>query len=127
MKKLIPIVLVASLFGLAACVTDADQASKNIDTAAEQFEVHRHIIFYNGITDTVFLEVQGFCSYDNQVVEIEIICKDDTGIGGFSNHSQGLSDNVTYTVRQTEPVDVSTRRPRIIFKPASLIPNIDRP
>ena len=111
----------------AGCTTDADQASKNIDTAAEQFEINRHIVFYNGITDTVFLEVYGYCSYENQVVEIEIICRDVDGVEGFSNHSFGLADNVTYLIEQIEPVDVSTTRPRIIFKPEALIPNIDRP
>ena len=124
-------VLVAAVaaLSLAACTTDADQASDNIDTAAEQFEINRHIVFYNGITDDVFLEVYGFCSYENQGVEIEIICRDEGpgGVEGFSNHSFGLSDNVTYLVEQVEPVDVSTTRPRIIFKPEALIPNVDRP
>ena len=131
MKKTIASIALAlaSVVGLSACVSDADQASQNIDVAAEQFEINRHIVFYNGITDNVYLEVYGYCSYDNQEVEIEIICKDtsETGIDGFSNHSFGLSDNVTYLVEQIEPVDVSTTRPRIIFKPESLIPNIDRP
>ena len=126
MKKYIAIVALA-MFGLAACETDADTASKNIDKAAEQFEINRHIVFYNGITDDVFLEVFGYCSYENQVTEIEVICRDNGIAGGFSNHSFGLSDNVTYLIEQLEPVDVSTTRPRIIFKPESLIPNIDRP
>lgn len=112
---------------LTGCNTDAEVASGNIDKAAEQFEINRHIVFYNGITDTVFLEVYGYCSYDNQGVEVEIICRDVDGIDGFSNHSMGLSDNVTYVVEQIEPADVSTTRPRIIFKPEALIPNVDRP
>jgi predicted small secreted protein len=112
---------------LSACRTDAGVAARNIDKAAEQFEINRHIVFYNGITDTVFLEVFGHCSYSNQEIEIEVICRDVDGIGGFSNHSMGLSDNVTYVVEQIEPTDVSTTRPRIIFKPEALIPNIDRP
>jgi hypothetical protein len=128
MKHALAILALAiGALGLAACKTDADVASGNIDAAAEQFEINRHIIFYNGITDTVFLEVFGHCSYDNQVSEIEIICRDVDGVEGFSNHSMGLSDNVTYVVRQIEPTDVSTTRPRIIFKPEALIPNIDRP
>lgn len=125
MKKLLAAATAALV--LVGCTSDANQASDNIDAAAEQFEINRHIVFYNGITDTVFLEVYGFCSYQNQVVEIEIICRDVDGVGGFSNHSFGLSDNVTYLIEQIEPVDVSTTRPRIIFKPEALIPNIDRP
>lgn len=116
------------IFGVAwlavGCRTDADVASENIDKAAEQFELYRHAVFYNGITDTVFLEVYGFCSYTNQGVEVEVICRDDDG---FWNHSMGLSDNVTYVVEQVEPADVDTSRVRVIFKPEALIPNVDRP
>jgi hypothetical protein len=126
MKKTIA-AAAAVLAGLTACSSDADVASENIDKAAEQFEINRHLVFYNGITDTVFLEVYGYCSYENQGSEVEIICRDSEGVGGFSNHSMGLSDNVTYVVEQIEPADVSTTRPRIIFKPEALIPNIDRP
>lgn len=130
-KKISTIGLIAFgalVLGLTSgCYSDADVASDNIDKAAEQFEINRHIVFYNGITDNVFLEVYGYCSYDNQEVEIEIICRDTEADGGYSNHSFGLSDNVTYLIEQIDPVDVSTTRPRIIFKPEALIPNIDRP
>lgn len=42
-------------------------------------------------------------------------------------HIVGLSDNVTFVVEQLEPTSVSTTRYRVIFKPETLIPNIDRP
>lgn len=124
MKKII--IGIAATVALVSCSTDADVASKNIDKAAEQFKIHRHIALYNGITDTVFLEVFGFCSYENQGTELEFICKDEEGIGGVSNYSFGLSDNVTYMVEQSEPLEVSTSRPTVIFKPEALIPNVER-
>lgn len=126
MRKLSIVAVVLGLtLGATACQSDADVASQNIDRAAEQFEIYRHAVFYNGITDTVFLEIYGFCSYDNQGVEVEVICKDE--FGGFLNHSMGLSDNVTYVVEHLEPSRVSTTRVRVIFKPEALIPNVDRP
>ena len=123
----IAVILGIFAFGgvLAACDSDAEVASRNIDRAAEQFELYRHAVFYNGITDTVFLEIYGFCSYENQVAEVEVICREPNG--DFFNHSMGLSDNVTYIVEQLDGADVSTTRTRVIFKPESLIPNIDRP
>lgn len=126
MRRVVAAVILV-ITAASACTTDADQAMKNLDTAAEQFEVNRHIVFYNGITDTVFLEVFGYCSYENQTIEVELICRDVGGVDGFSNHVMGLSDNVTFVVEQIDPVDLSTTRPRIIFKPEALIPNVDRP
>lgn len=127
MKKAIAIGIAAlSVFGMSACTSDADVASNNIDKAAEQFEIYRHAVFYNGITDTVFLEMYGFCSYDNQIEEVEIICRDPE-TGRYTNHSMGLSDNTTYVVEHLEPTEVSSTRPRVIFKPEALIPNVDRP
>ena len=37
----------------------------------------------------------------------------------------GLIDNVTYFAEQLESIDVSTYHYRVIFKPASIIPDVD--
>lgn len=47
MKKIIGLLLVAALAG---CSREADVASKNMSVAADQFEVNRRVVFYNGIT-----------------------------------------------------------------------------
>jgi hypothetical protein len=44
------VVLVAGAVGLTACVSDSDQASQNLSTAAEQFEVVRRITVTHGVT-----------------------------------------------------------------------------
>lgn len=44
--------------------SDADIASNNLSKAAEQFEIQRRIVFFNGITDKYLLEVQGLCSVE---------------------------------------------------------------
>ena len=54
-------------------------------------------------------------------------CRADEDARGFVKHFFGLSDNSIYLVEQLEPVDVSTDRPRVIFKPESIIPDFDRP
>lgn len=122
MKKLFVFVL-AVLF-LASC-TNADIASHNLSRAADQFEINRRIVFYNGITDTYLLTVEGLCSLGNfdDTNELTVTCK--IGSDKYVKHFLGLSDNVTFFAEQTEPETASPYFYRVIFKPQSIIPNID--
>lgn len=108
-----------------ACSSQADKASENLSTAADNFEVQRRVVFYNGITDTYMLTIEGRCSLGNNdgPGELTVTCK--IGPEQFKKHFLGLSDNVTYFVEQLEPIDVSTYRTRIIFRPATIIPDIE--
>jgi hypothetical protein len=64
MRRKIARVLVAALLvlGLAACRSDADVASANLSKSADQFEVLRRVVFYNGITGEYMLTIEGFSS-----------------------------------------------------------------
>ena len=42
---------------LTACSSDADVASENLSKAADNFEVQRRIVFFNGITDEYRLTI----------------------------------------------------------------------
>ena len=119
----------AAVAGLTACKSDAEVASHNLSKAADQFEVARRIVFINGITDEYLFEISGYCSIqpDPGEAQLEVTCRADEDERGFVKHFFGLSDNSIYLVEQLEPVDVSTDRPRVIFKPESIIPDIDRP
>jgi hypothetical protein len=112
--------------GLAACNnSDADVASKNLSKAADNFEVQRRIVFYNGITGEYLLEIDGLCSLGNhdKAREVSVTCK--TGPHAYKKHFLGLSDNVTYFAQQLESADVSTSHYRVVFKPSTLVPNLD--
>ena len=125
MKKLYS-VLAAGLIALslAAC-DDSEVATRNLIKAADNFEVNRRIVFYNGITDTYMLEIEGRCSIDlNQNnTAFNVIC--DVGNGNYKRHTLVLSDNVTAFVEQIEPNKVSKNFYRVTFKPSAIIPNID--
>jgi hypothetical protein len=110
---------------LAGCSTDADVASENLSKAADQFEINRRIIFYNGITDKYMLTIEGRCSINHQDRQLEVTCK--TQGGEFKKHFLGLSDNVTYVAEQLEAASVSTDHYRVIFKPEVIVPDVDRP
>lgn len=106
--------------------TDADVASENLSKAAEQFEIERRVVFFNGITDKYLLLIEGLCSIeDEEAMQLEVTCK--LPDGKFKKHFLGLSDNVSYFVEQKETIDVSTSHYRVIFKPEAIIPDIDRP
>lgn len=123
-------IIAAAAFGLAAlglvgCSTDADVASENLSKAADQFEITRRIIFYNGITDKYMLTIEGKCSINHQDRQLEVTCK--TQGGEYKKHFLGLSDNVTYVAEQLESASVSTDHYRVIFKPEVIVPDVDRP
>lgn len=118
------IVIFATAFGLSGC-NDADIASRNISVAADNFEVSRRIVFYNGITGTYILSVEGLCSLGNHddVGKLSVTCKD--GPRSYKKHYLGLSDNVTFFAEQVAPTDASAYHYRVIFKPAAIIPDIE--
>jgi hypothetical protein len=126
MKKLliiIPALLI--LTGAANGCSDADIASENLSTAADNFEIDRRVVFYNGINGEYMLSVEGRCSLGNDRTqsEISITCK--VGDGRYKKHFLGLSDNVTYFVEQLEDKNVSAYHYKVMFKPQSIIPDID--
>lgn len=112
----------------AGCgVSDADVAAHNLSVSAEQFEIQRRVVFFNGITDKYLLEISGLCSvetYESALSgSLEVTCK--TGPKSFKKHFLGLSDNVSYFIEQVESSDVSVYRYRVIFKPDVIIPDIN--
>lgn len=122
MKKL---ALIATTLVLTACAPDAQVASHNLSKAADMFELERRIVFYNGITDAYMLTIEGRCSIvaDTRDAQLEVTCK--TAPSEYKKHFLGLSDNVTYFAEQLESANASVYHYRVIFKPQSIIPNID--
>ena len=112
------------VFLLSAC-NDADVASRNLSKAADNFEVNRRIVFYNGITNDYMLVIEGLCSKDNSSTEhtLGIVCK--VGPNSYKKHLLGLSYNVTFFIEQIDGKNVSAYHYRVIFKPSTLIPDIE--
>lgn len=123
MKKLLLTSALLTTLVFTGCETDARMASQNLSKAADMFEIERRIVFYNGITGDYMLSIEGKCSIEDQQHQLEVTCK--TGKGEFKKHFLGLSDNVTYFAEQMDSANVSTFHHRIIFKPQSIINDID--
>lgn len=123
-KKLTLAILASAVAALAGC-TDADVASTNLSKAADYFEINRRIVFYNGITGGYMLTIEGKCSLGNAdpARQLTVTCK--TGPSAYKKHFLGLSDNVTYFVEQLEDANVSAYHYRVVFKPETIIPDLE--
>lgn len=121
------VIAVAAVVGLAGCSSDADQASRNISTAAEQFEVQRKIIAVNGITGETIFFAEGRCSLETAdsflAGAVELTCKQSSS--EYRKHFIVLGDQDSIAITQEEPIDVSEYHTRIILKPQNAIPEFD--
>lgn len=124
MKKLMMITAsLAAAMLLTGCEDDATIASRNLSKAADMFEIERRVVFYNGITNDYILAIEGRCSITPSPTKLTVTCK--TGPNIFKKHFLGISDNVTYFAEQLEAKDVSVYHYRVIFKPQTIIPDVD--
>lgn len=126
MKKILLLVFMLGMSILLSACTDADIASSNLSKAADNFEINRRVVFYNGITDTYLLSIEGRCSLgnnDDRSTQVTVTCK--VGENQYKKHNLGLSDNVTYFSEQLEPSSVSAYHYRVTFKPQAILPDID--
>jgi hypothetical protein len=116
---------IVMLTAASSCEQAADVAARIISTAADNFEIPRRVTVYNGITNDVAFVIEGFCSLGNNdtSLRMSITCK--TGDRSFVRNFIGLSDNVFFVSEQLEGVNVSTFHYRTVFRPQSLIPDID--
>lgn len=121
MKKTLVLAAIAALVGCS----EANIVSSNISKAADQFEVNRRIVFYNGITGEYILVIHGLCSLGNhdKAREVTVTCK--TAPTAYKKHFLGLSDNVTFIVEQVDANAASPYQYRVIFKPLALVPDIE--
>lgn len=127
--RLITAALVAAvgLSTVAACgagANDADVASQNISTEADNFKINRRIIAVNAFTDKYIMTVEGFCNIkaDRADHQLEVTCK----VGDkYKKNFVGLADNTFYFVEQLEAQNVSTSHYEIVFKPSVVIPDVE--
>ena len=125
MKRVIGILFALMLlFTISGCINSADVVSSNISQKADNFEILRRVVFYNGITGEYMLTIEGFCSLGNndKAGELTVTCK--VGEDKYIKDSLGLSDNVTYFLEQIDSANVNKDHYVVVFKPTTIIPGI---
>src|SRR5699024_7092376 len=124
MKKKVLMIFISLVSIVLVACTEADTVNQNISKASDTFEVNRRIVFFNGITDKYLLTIEGLCSLDvRDNGTLRVTCK--TEDDDYKRHYLGLSDNVSYFVEQIDGANVDPFHYRVIFRPESIIPDID--
>lgn len=122
-KKFVAILIVFMAIIMAGC-TEADTVNSNLSKSADSFKVQRRIVFFNGITDKYLLTVEGLCALDiASDKQLKVTCK--VGDDQYKRHYLGLSDNVSYFVEQTDAKTEDPFRYKVLFRPESIIPDVD--
>ena len=123
--KLLNIMVLISMTFLLSCSREADIVSENLSKSADEFEITRRIVFYNGITGDYILTVEGLCSLGNydSARELTVTCK--TGPKAYKKHFLGLSQNVTFFAEQIEASEVNPHHYKVLFKPKTIVPDIE--
>lgn len=108
----------------AACSSDADTASENIATAAEQFEVQRTIVGFDGINGTIAFFAEGRCSFEYPSARrVDVTCK--YGPNEYRKHTFIMGDQDRVAITQEKAIDVSVYHTRVILKPENILPDVD--
>ncbi|MED3562413.1 hypothetical protein [Bacillus xiapuensis] len=109
---------------MAGCSSEADTVSENLSKSADNFQVQRKVVFFNGITDKYLLTIEGLCSLDaSSEKKLTVTCK--VGDSQYKKHYLGLSDNVSYFVEQTDAKFEDAYHYKVIFRPETIVPDID--
>ena len=120
---IIAAVLTAGLLVSAAgCGSDAEKASENVSTAADNFEVQRKIVGVNTRTDKYLFYVEGRCSIEREG-DLVVVCKH--GENDYRKHYVGQATDVAWVSTQEKGIDVSVYHTRIIIKPENLVPGLE--
>jgi outer membrane lipoprotein-sorting protein len=126
MKKVVFAILGAVVVTVftSGCSSDAAVARANLETAEQNFEVYRRVVFYNGITGEYILTIEGKLAI---IVDSDgdLVVTVKTDSGKYLKHYLGLSDNVTYFSEALEAKDASTQGYRVIFKPSEILPTVE--
>lgn len=108
---------------LSGCDTSASVANRNLTQAADSFELERKIIFWDSRQGLVLLSIEGKCSMVVKTTKLVVTCK--TASNEFKLHTLGRSENVTFFSEQLDSVPVNVYNYRVIFRPETIIPDLD--
>jgi uncharacterized lipoprotein NlpE involved in copper resistance len=121
--KYIAIIAAIATITLSGCKQESEVAAYNVSQAAHNFEVVRRVVFYNGITGEYILTIEGLLSVTPENDRLSVIVK--TGPKQYKKHYLGVSDNVTWFCEQLDSVPADPFHYRVIFRPTTIIPDIE--
>lgn len=127
-SKIVAVLLaLLALAGVAGCSgSSADTVNRNLTTEADEFNVVRKVVAVNTRSDTVLFEITGRCSMSREG-DLVLTCREGAGtdVVDYKRHYLGQATDVAWTAIQLEPVQVDRYRTKILFRPESVIPDVD--
>lgn len=120
---LVLVALAVLCVGVTAC-SDASVVRSNLETAEQNFQVYRRVVFYNGITGDYILTIEGRLAVTVDT-DGDLVVTVKTDSGEYLKHYLGLSDNVTYFSEALLPSAVSDRSYKVVFKPSAIVPTLE--
>lgn len=113
---------------LTACSSESDTVSYNLSKDADNYKIHRLIVFHNDISDTNLFSIEGLCSLGNDDTDTKrtVTCKIASGDGSDSYVKEifQMGDNTSVMSVQTEASKVDPYHYEVIFRPETIIPDI---
>ena len=122
-KKMGMAAAILGSMAMAACMDEASVANDNLTKAAGNFELLRTVTFYNTQMDENILQITGFCSVNDLGHKFLTVCKNPDGT--YYRSQMGRNHDMSYYLHQHEGARVSGFHPRIMFRPQTMIPDID--
>lgn len=116
-KKLIALILSASMiFSFCGC-SEAERVSYNLSQEADAFNNVRQLTVINCLQGDILFQMTGKISItaDRADNQLEVIVELEDGT--YKKHFIGLSDNVTYVVEDITGKDVSKYKYTLNFNP----------
>lgn len=116
-KKLIALILSASMiFSFCGC-SEAERVSYNLSQEADAFNNVRQLTVINCLQGDILFQMTGKMSItaDRADNQLEVIVELEDGT--YKKHFIGLSDNVTYVVEDITGKDVSKYKYTLNFNP----------
>lgn len=119
-KVLLVITLVAIMFAMIGCDSQANRVSANVSKEADNFNVTRRFIVINARTDKPILEVIGNMSIQKSSGDVDIIVE--VGPGVYKKHFVRLNAWTIYSVEDISGAYVDKYHYEINFLPEMIIP-----
>ena len=103
--------------------SQANKASENLSTAADNFEVQRKIVGINTRSGEYLFYAEGRCSLEVRSQDVVVTCKQ--GPNDYRKHYFSQNTDTFWSATQQDGIDVSVYKTRIILKPEGIIPEVE--
>lgn len=120
MKKLLAVMALVVVFGLAGC-RQSDKISYNVSKEADNFNVIRRVAVINTRTDKIEFEVIGKISVDSSD-ESKLIILAETDKNVYKKHLVNLTEWNMYIVEDLEGAAVNQYKYEVNYMPESIVP-----